>query len=232
LGLLVAAVRPEAMAEGLPLTEGGALGKDAIDRALALAESRDAVVIGPGLGQGAEVRAFVRELLSRCERPMIVDADGLNAASSAKGGSSPLRRRASTLVTPHPGEMARLIGSTTAEVQRRRVETARAFAVETGAVTVLKGQRTIVTDADGRAAVNATGNPGMATGGTGDVLAGILGALIARGVPAWDTAVAGVFLHGRAGDLAAARLGQEAMLAGDLIDAIPDAIRSVRQGAS
>jgi ADP-dependent NAD(P)H-hydrate dehydratase / NAD(P)H-hydrate epimerase len=233
LGLLAAAVRPEAMTEPLPLTEGGMFGKDAVERAVALAETRDAVVIGPGLGQGADVRAFVRELLSRCTKPMVVDADGLNAASTPRGGASPLRRPAPTVITPHPGEMARLIDSTTAEVQRRRVETARAFALETGAVTVLKGQRTIVADADGRAAVNPTGNPGMATGGTGDVMAGILGALVARGLPAWDAAIAGVYIHGRAGDLAARHLGAEAMLAGDLADAVPEAIRSVsRQEAS
>jgi NAD(P)H-hydrate epimerase len=214
------------MTEPLPLTEGGALGKDALERALALAEARDVVVIGPGLGQGPEVRALVRELLTQCTRPMIVDADGLNAVAPGPknpGAVALLRRSAPTIVTPHPGEMARLRASTTAEVQRRRLETARSFAVETGATVVLKGQRTLIADGDGRAAVNPTGNPGMATGGTGDVLAGILGALVGRGLAPWTAATAGVYLHGRAGDLAAARLGEDALVAGDLVDALPQA---------
>ena len=234
LGLLVAAARAEAMTEALPLTEGGALGKEAVDRALALAETRDAVVLGPGLGQGSDVRAFVREILARCPRAIVVDADGLNAAARGRGDAgapSPLRREAPTVVTPHPGEMGRLVGSNAAEVQRRRLETARAFAVEAGAVTVLKGQRTVVADGEGRMAVNPTGNPGMATGGTGDVLAGIVAAFLARGTPAWKAAVAAVFLHGRAGDVAAARHGEESMLAGDLAEAVPDAIRGLAGNA-
>jgi NAD(P)H-hydrate epimerase len=131
------------------------------------------------------------------------------------------------VVTPHPGEMARLIGSEAGEVQRRRLEVAREFAAQTGAVVVLKGHRTIVADPDGRAAVNPTGNPGMATGGTGDVLSGILGALLARGLEPWVAATAAVYVHGLAGDVAAGRLGQESLLAGDLIEALPEAIRSL-----
>jgi NAD(P)H-hydrate epimerase len=162
---------------------------------------------------------------------MVLDADGLNAIApgtkGAAGAVGLLRRSPPTIVTPHPGEMGRLVGSGTDQVQRRRLETARAFALESGATVVLKGQRTLVVDADGRACVNPTGNPGMATGGTGDVLAGILGALIARGGPAWPAAIAGVYLHGLAGDLAAMRRGQEAMLAGDLVESLGEALRSV-----
>jgi NAD(P)H-hydrate epimerase len=232
LPLLSPGLRAEAMAEPLPLTDSGGLGKDAIERALALAESRDVVVLGPGLGSGADVRSFVREMLARCPRPMIVDADGLNAVAptgKGEGALALLRRSAPTIVTPHPGEMARLSSSSTPEVQRRRLEVARAFAIETGATVVLKGQRTIVADATGRAAVNPTGNPGMASGGSGDVLAGIVGALLARTEVAWLAATAGVFLHGRAGDLAAADLGEDALLAGDLVDHVPEAIRSVQE---
>jgi NAD(P)H-hydrate epimerase len=122
--------------------------------------------------------------------------------------------------------MARLIGTETGEVQRRRLETARAAALTTGAVVVLKGQRTLVADAQERAAVNPTGNPGMATGGTGDVLSGMIGALLARHDP-WLASTAGVYLHGLAGDHAAARVGQTALLAGDLLDALPEAIRAI-----
>lgn len=228
--LFTGVLRAEAMAEPLPLTEGGGLGKEAVERALDLAKSRDVVVLGPGLGAGADVRSFVRELLARCDRPMVVDADGLNAiAPSGKGAGAIalLRRTAPTVVTPHPGEMARLTGLSTVEVQRRRLEVARAFSLETGATVVLKGQRTIIAGAEGQAAVNPTGNPGMASGGTGDVLAGMVGALLARGDRSWTTVAAAVFLHGRAGDHAAASLGEDGMLAGDLIDAIGKAIESV-----
>jgi NAD(P)H-hydrate epimerase len=123
--------------------------------------------------------------------------------------------------------MARLIGRSTAEVQADRLGAARGLAHASGAVVVLKGQRTLVADPGGRTAVNPTGNPGLAKGGTGDVLAGVIAALLARGCDAWTAATAGVFVHGRAGDLASARIGQESMLAGDLLDALGEAILSV-----
>jgi NAD(P)H-hydrate epimerase len=122
--------------------------------------------------------------------------------------------------------MARLSGLRPDEVQKRRLESARSLARETGALVVLKGHRTLIVDPKGRAAVNPTGNPGMATGGTGDVLAGVIGALLAR-LDFWEAASAAVYLHGRAGDLAAARRGQVSLLAGDLLDALPEALRSI-----
>jgi len=226
---LVAAGRPEIMTEALP-GGGAGLDRDAVGRAVALARTRQAVVLGPGLGQEAGTREFIREFVGRCPVPLVVDADGLNAlAHTSKGGPGPaaLRRSAPTVVTPHPGEMGRLVGASSAEVQRRRLETARGLALETGAVVVLKGHRTLVADPDGRAAVNPTGNPGMATGGTGDVLAGVIGGLLARGLGAWGAAAAAVVLHGAAGDAAAARLGQEALAAGDLVDALPQVLRGL-----
>jgi NAD(P)H-hydrate epimerase len=220
------------MTEPLPTDSTGTLDAGAVSRALALAKERDAVVLGPGLGQESGTRAFVRDFVRRCPSPLLVDADGLNAlapSAKEKGATDALRRSSPTLVTPHPGEMARLAGSSAAEVQRRRLETARAFAMETGAVVALKGQRTLVARPDGRAAVNPTGNPGMATGGTGDVLSGIAGALLARGCDAWTAATAGVYLHGLAGDEAAARMGQESLVAGDLIDHLPHAFRALER---
>lgn len=222
---LVAQGRPELMTE--PLAGDRHVDVGAVARALALAKTRDAVVLGPGLGQEAPTREFVREFVRRCPVPLVVDADGLNAlAGSSRGPAAVevLRRETATVVTPHPGEMSRLAGATTDQVQRRRLETTRALAVETGAVVVLKGQRTLVADAGGRAAVNPTGNPGLATGGTGDVLSGIIGALLARGCDGWTAATAGVFAHGHAADGAAQRLGEEALLAGDLLDSLPDAL--------
>ncbi len=227
---LVAAARPELMTEPLEAAADGELAAAAVEHALELARSRDAVVLGPGLGQAAQTRAFVRAFAARCKVPLIVDADGLNAFGASDGAPAALdllRRAPATVVTPHPGEMARLAGMPAAEVQARRLETARGVAERTGAVVVLKGQRTVIARADGRAAVNPTGNPGMATGGTGDVLSGIVGALLARGCDAWVAATAATYVHGLAGDRAAARLGQESLIAGDLVDALPEALRGL-----
>jgi ADP-dependent NAD(P)H-hydrate dehydratase / NAD(P)H-hydrate epimerase len=227
---LVAAGRPELMTEPLPVAPSGELSPEALERALALAAACDAAVIGPGLGQSAGARAFVRAFVSRCPVPLLVDADGLNALGASDredAALEALRRSAPTVLTPHPGEMGRLVGGSAADVQKSRLETARRLAQESGAVVVLKGQRTIVARADGKAAVNPTGNPGLATGGTGDVLAGIVGALVARH-DAWTAATAGVYVHGLAGDRASARLGgPESLLAGDVVAALPEAIHEV-----
>jgi len=226
---LVAAGRPEIMTEPLPVSPSGELDSSAIDRALALAGERDAVVLGPGLGQERATRELVRELVANCSVPLLVDADGLNALAGSQGVTRLADRSSPTLLTPHPGEMGRLIGSSPAEVQTRRLETARALAADSRAHVVLKGQRTLVADPEGRAAVNPTGNPGMATGGTGDVLAGLIGSLLAAGCDPWLAATAGVYLHGLAGDRAAVRLGYESLLAGDLLDELPAGIGSLRE---
>jgi hydroxyethylthiazole kinase-like uncharacterized protein yjeF len=214
---VVAATRAELMTEPL--------GEDALARCLELASAADAVVLGPGLGADTNPRRLAVELFAACPAPLVCDADGLNAL--AKASHHAWRPGLQTVLTPHPGEMARLLDRTTAEVQADRLQAARTLAVESGAVVVLKGQRTVVARPDGFAAVNPTGNPGLAKGGTGDVLAGVVGALLARGCDAWTAAVAAVFVHGRAGDLAAARTGQESLLAGDVVDALGDAIRSL-----
>jgi len=228
---MVASGRPELMTEPIPVGASGNVAREACDRVLSLAASRDAVVIGPGLGQEAGVREFVREFVRRCPVPLLVDADGLNALAPPAGGRirgalDALELGRPTVLTPHPGEMARLAGLRPDEVQKRRLETARSLARETGALVVLKGQRTLVVDPQGRAAVNPTGNPGMATGGTGDVLAGLAGALLARHDP-WEACNAAVYLHGLAGDLVAARRGQASLLAGDLLEMLPEALKSL-----
>jgi NAD(P)H-hydrate epimerase len=224
--LVVAAARPEIMTESLTTTSVGPLDRPAAVRALTLAESRDAVVLGPGLGTDPGTQAFVRELIRECPVPLVVDADALNALSGDFGADF-VRRDRRTVLTPHPGEMARLLGSTASEVQQRRLETVRNAAAATGAVVVLKGQRTLIADADGRVAVNPTGNPGMATGGTGDVLAGVVGALLARGTDAWTAATGAVYVHGAAGDDAAFRLGEESLTASDLVASLPSALRAL-----
>lgn len=229
---LVAAARPELMTEPLAVRDGGLdRERDAVDRVLALARGCDAVVVGPGLGQAPGTQDFVRAFARQCPAPMVIDADGLNALASGsilRGGGFTATREAPTVLTPHPGEMARLLNTTAAAVQARRLPTARTLAVKARAVVVLKGQRTLVADPDARVAINPTGNPGMATAGTGDVLAGMIGALLARGRDPWTAAAAAVHLHGAAGDHAARRVGQDAMIASDLLDALPDALRGPR----
>ena len=230
---LVAAARPEAMTEPLPVTPRGGLAESGLAHLLGLAGQRDAVVLGPGLGQDPGTRALVRAFVRECPVPIVIDADGLNALAAAAGepsGLSVLRRETPTVLTPHPGEMARLVGARTSEVQRDRPASAVSLARRTGAVVVLKGERTLVAEPSGRAAVTANGNPGMATGGTGDVLAGVVGSLLARH-GALLAATAAVVVHGRAGDLAARARGEEGMTAGDVVEALPEAIESVRRAA-
>ena len=185
----------------------------------------DAVAIGPGLGQHAETQKMVWKAVSGCPLPMVVDADALNALAP---GVTALRKLEKPLVlTPHPGEMARLIGKTVGEVQADRWDIARGFARDCGVVTVLKGAGTVVTDKSGRLWVNSTGNPGMAKGGMGDALTGVIGAFLARGMTALDAARAGVFVHGLAGDLACEELGEHAMLTTDLIAHLGAALKAV-----
>ena len=227
---LVASARPELMTEALAVTGSGGLDPSGLDRLLALAADRDSAVLGPGLGQDAATRELVRAFARACPVPLVVDADGLNAlAPLGADAKANLRRPAPTILTPHPGEMARLLGRTTADVQRDRPSAATGLAGRTGAIVVLKGERTLVAEPNGRAAIVPCGNPGMATGGTGDVLAGVVGSLLARH-GALVAATAAAYVHGRAGDLAAERWGEEGLTAGDLAEALPLAIERIRAG--
>jgi ADP-dependent NAD(P)H-hydrate dehydratase len=219
-GPLVAAAQPCLMTAWLPADEKGRLAAAALPELLALAEEATAVVLGPGLGQSPDLSMMVPALLGQVARPVVLDADGLNAVGSHTELLN--RREAPTVLTPHPGEFARLTGQDTKAVQADRRAAALAFARQHRAVLVLKGAGTIVTDG-GRIYQNTTGNPGMATGGTGDVLAGLLGALLAQGVEAFDAAVLGVYLHGRAGDLARDAVGEASLIATDLLDHLPAA---------
>ena len=217
----VAALSLEAMTEPLPETPARSLAMKAREPIVALAEARAAVAIGPGLGLDDETRALARVLVSTLPRPMVALADHLEVLRGAP---------AARVFTPHPGEMARLLGGAVGDVQRDRVGAARAFATAHGVHLVLKGARTLIAAPDGRVLVNPTGNAGMASGGTGDVLTGILGALLARGLDAARAAPAGVYLHGLAGDVAAERVGEEALIAGDVIEALGEAFRRLADG--
>ena len=177
------------------------------------AAARDALVLGPGLGQSAGAVAVARALATQCSVAAVVDADALNAFA---GAPDALRSAAPRVVTPHPGEAARLLGSSVSAVQADRAAAARALASHTGAVVVLKGARSVVAAPDGELSINPTGGPGLAAGGSGDVLAGAIGALLARGMPAWDAARLGVYLHGLAGDLGPSHGGLASELAARL----------------
>jgi len=226
---MVASGRPELMTEPLTVAEDGGLDEPALERALALAASRTAAVLGPGLGQSASTRRFVEGFVEGCPVPLLVDADGLNLLSPMGPdlASCLATRSAATVLTPHPGEMARLVGSSAGEVLSRRLEVARELSARCRAGVLLKGQRTLIAEPDGRAAVNPTGNPGMATGGTGDVLSGLIGALLAGGRDPFLAAAAGVYVHGLAGDRARETRGTHSLVAGDLLAELPGAILSV-----
>ncbi len=217
---VVAATLTEAMTAPLPELDGG-VSMLAWDDLVALWAGKGAVALGPGLGQTDEAVAVVRRLVGECPLPLVIDADALNALA----GHLELLdgRKGAAILTPHPGEMARLIGGTVAEVERDRIGTARSFAMEHRVTLILKGARTVVALPDGRVRINGSGNPGMATGGMGDVLTGLLGGLLAQGLQPVAAAVLGTFLHGLAGDRLAARLGSVGFLATDLLRELPAA---------
>jgi NAD(P)H-hydrate epimerase len=207
--------RPEAMSVALP--GEGPLGMGDLEQLLQAAQGADALAIGPGIPRGPATGALLRELVARAGLPVALDADALNALAESGG---PGRLGSPVVLTPHPGEMARLTGKSTAEVQADRIDLAVSSARTWGATVVLKGARTVVADPEGPPAVIPTGNAGMATGGTGDVLAGLTGALLAGGLSPRAAGRVAAWVHGRAGDLVAARLGQRGLLAGDLGEAV------------
>lgn len=180
-----------------------------------LAHRADAMVIGCGLGVDVHTADLVAALTSEATCPIVLDADGINLA--ARHIVITEMKHASLIMTPHPMEMARLLHCSVDEVQRDRELTAKAAAQRFGATVVLKGHHTVIADPDGRVVINETGNAGMAVGGSGDVLAGMIASLAAQGLSPWDAARCGVYLHGLAGDRAAARLSQHAMLPTDMI---------------
>jgi ADP-dependent NAD(P)H-hydrate dehydratase / NAD(P)H-hydrate epimerase len=224
---VVAALGAEYMTEALPEIPAGSLARAAAGRLGALAGAVDALALGPGLSLAEETQALARELVATTPRPMVVDADALSALA---GHLDILKAAAgSRLLTPHPGEMARMLGVSVEEVQADRIERARGFAVSHGVWLALKGAGTVVAAPDGRVWINPTGNPGMAKGGSGDVLTGMAGALLARGLDPLVALQAAVYLHGLAGDLARDAQGEEGMIAGDIVEAIPRALSPKRE---
>jgi NAD(P)H-hydrate epimerase len=219
----VAAGNPCYMTAALPQDEQGQLAERAEAGLLYLAQTNDVVAVGPGLGRSPALTALILGLLEKTSTPVVLDADGLNAIQHQT--SHLAGRNAPSILTPHPGEFARLVGLDTPAVQARRQELATRFAQDSGVVLVLKGHRTLVTDGQ-QLYENTTGNPGMATGGTGDVLTGLIAALLGQGLQPFAAAQLGVYLHGLAGDLARDALGEVALIASDLLLYLPAAFRS------
>ena len=215
----------EIMTLPLPQTDDRSLGRAALEPLLKFAQDKSVAAVGPGLSTHPETAFVVHGLIEQLAIPMVIDADGLNVLAGRLDLLA--RARAPIVLTPHPGEMARLMGWSSQAVQTDRLGTAAGFAKRHGVTVVLKGARTIVADPGGAATFNSTGNPGMATAGTGDVLTGMIAGLIAQGHKPEQAARLGVYLHGLAGDLAAAEIGEVGLLAGDLIRRIPAAITQV-----
>jgi hydroxyethylthiazole kinase-like uncharacterized protein yjeF len=219
---ILAAMAPEYMTVGLPEDDQGRVTADAVDRVLEI--PTDVIAMGPGLGGGDGVREFVHAVVDRAGVPMVLDADALNAFAGEHAARLAGHDGHDVILTPHPGEMARLAATTVDEVQKDRVATARAFAGAHQMHVVLKGHRTLIAAPDGSVAINMTGNPGMATGGTGDVLTGVIAGWFAHLLDAEGASRLGVYLHGHAGDLAMADLGEVALTASDLLTYLGDAV--------
>jgi NAD(P)H-hydrate epimerase len=239
----VAGFHPELMTELLPETDAGSISLKALEPFQTAAENKTVLAIGPGISRHPETSEFVRTIVPDSKTPIVLDADGLNAfeggakdlnrkdrKDSAKGAEQDIGR--TLVLTPHPGEMARLTGLSIKAIQRDRWNVAKTFAKEHALILVLKGDRTIIANPDGEAWVNPTGNPGMATGGTGDILTGIVAGMLAQHPQcAFESVLAAVYLHGLAGDIACEHLGEQALVATDLVKALPEAFRRVQAEA-
>lgn len=223
----------EVMAKPLQETKNKTLAVNAYKEIIDSAKKADVLAIGPGLSRNPSTKELVRKLIVQINRPMVIDADGLNALVGhldilRKTPACPAGRqdaRRTTLLTPHPGEFSRLIGKPAAFIQKNREMLVKSFANDYNVVLILKGHKTVVAAPGKKIYVNKTGNPGMATAGSGDVLTGMLAALMGQGLGGFEAAKSGVYLHGLAGDLAAKEKTQAGMLASDIIDKIPEAIK-------
>ena len=218
----------ELICHSLPSTESGSMARSSLERLRELVEKVDAVVLGPGVGTDHETVELVCELIKEINCPCIVDADALNALAKKQEdlGRSPER----FVLTPHPKELARLMQVSVGDIQKDRIKSAQMASQKYGCTVLLKGAMTVVASPDQTIFINPTGNPGMATAGCGDVLSGIIGGLLAQRVDPFQAAVAGAYLHGRAGDILAEELGEAGILAGDIQRIIPLALRSVKEG--
>ncbi len=218
---------PEIMTLPLKETNDGSLNYTALKQITGFMSDADVTLIGPGLGNNPSTRRLIQALVARLTKPSVLDADGINALSGHGETlrAAGLRLDGRCVLTPHPGELSRLTGIPVAEIQRTRKEVAKRVSSEYNITVVLKGHRTVVAAPTGRIFINSTGNPGMSTAGSGDVLAGMIGAFLGQGLEAFDAAKYAAYLHGLAGDLAAKEKTQPGIIASDIIAMIPKAIK-------
>ncbi|MCB9468379.1 MAG: NAD(P)H-hydrate dehydratase [Candidatus Obscuribacterales bacterium] len=212
----------------LPATASGSFSQKALDGLKELAEKVDALIIGPGISTDKETAEMICSFIQEIENPCIIDADALN--SLALTGATLGKNSANCVITPHPKELARLMNCSVADIQKDRITAAMDASKKFGCTVLLKGAMTVVANEEGLVFINPTGNPGMATAGAGDVLSGLIGGLLAQKVEPFQAAVAGAYLHGRAGDILAEELGEAGIIAGDIERMIPLAIKSAREG--
>jgi NAD(P)H-hydrate epimerase len=223
---LVEAKLLEIMTMALPETPEYLLGLEAYSVLLRFCQDKSAVAFGPGLGVSSSITELLCQLLPQLDIPCVLDADALNNLASHLDIFSCMKQP--PILTPHPGEMARLLATTSSKsINEDRIGIARTFATTHGVILVLKGANTVLANPHGQIAICPTGNPGMASAGMGDVLTGMITGLLAQGLPAWDAARAGVYLHGLAGDLAATTLGEPGLIASDLIATLPHAFTHI-----
>jgi ADP-dependent NAD(P)H-hydrate dehydratase / NAD(P)H-hydrate epimerase len=216
----------EVMTEPLPETDLGTFGKPSVKRALEIASGKiTALAVGPGITTGDDAAEFLFEIMKSADVPMVLDADALTLIG--KDPAILKKAKVPLVLTPHPGEMARLSGLSTAQVQNDRIGVAMEFSKRYGVNLILKGARSIISTPTGEIFINTTGNPGMASGGTGDVLTGVVGGLLAQGLLPADACKLGAFVHGTAGDLVAEEIGEAGLTAGDLADALPEALSAI-----
>ncbi len=209
----------ETMTHPLPETTPPALSLDAFEPILSLAKGKSAVIMGPGISTTPETMALVLKVVRSLSLPMVIDADGIAALSTDRGT---LRKtKGPIMLTPHPGEMARLLETSPRQVQENRIDVAREVAIDFGCHVILKGARSVISTPSGEVFINPTGNPGMASGGMGDILTGMIGGFVCQGLGFTDAARAATYIHGLAGDLAASKKGQRSLIATDLMEHIP-----------
>jgi NAD(P)H-hydrate epimerase len=231
---IIASAQAELMTEPIAERDGHFDGSLAAGALKHLIEGKSAIVFGPGASMNDDTVELLLWLMAEGaapDRPMLIDADGLNALASI-GCEKTVTARGPLVLTPHPGEMARLLKISTAAVNADRISAARTLAQKTGGCVLLKGARSVIADADGAVCINSTGNPGMATPGMGDALGGIVGALLSRHMTTFDALALGVFLHGYAADRVAAHRGRVGYLAGDLIEELPSAMEALSAAES
>ncbi len=228
LNPIMAAKLTEAMTEPLPETKEKTLSLSSHDRIMDLCARKSALAIGPGLSLNTETARLVQRVVRSINIPAVIDADGLNALAPKLDSIRKAQKK--LIFTPHPGEMARILGTSVPEVQENRIQVARDFALQRGVILVLKGARSLVASPAGEVFINPTGNPGMASGGMGDVLTGMIGGFLAQGLPSLEAAKLGVYLHGLVGDLVAYQKGERGMAATDLIEETPKVLRALASG--